>query len=422
LNNEIFISIPSFRDIELVPTLHSLIENCDQPENLKITIAWQHGDEDFEKGQLDEFNHNSYQFNIIDIPFLQSNGACWARSEIQQRYSGEQWHLQLDSHHRFVPHWDTLCKDMILSLKEKGYKKPLLTAYLPSFDPFNDPSGRSKECWRLDWDRFIPESPFFVLPASMTEEEMKFPLMTRFFSGHFVFVEGNWINEVPYDPHLFFHGEEGSLAVRSWTSGYDLFNPNVQIAFHEYTRNYREGMKVWDKNTNWVELNKASHLRHRKLFEMDGEKKDIDFGPYDFGKERSLQDYERFAGIQFKTRGVQKHTLDHKPAPNPSYEDEEKYQNSFERIFRHCLDIWKGSLKEEDYHFICVIFKDSEGNEIYRHDLNEHEVKNLLETTKGDWLNIWSQFHYSGLPASWVFWPNSKSKGWMEPIHGVLKN
>jgi len=421
-NENIFISIAAFRDIELVPTLHSLIDNCDKPSNLKICIAWQHGDEEFEIGQLDEFK-NDPRFIIIDIPFLESKGACWARSLIQSHYSNEKWHLQIDSHHRFVPHWDSLCKDLIASLMNEGYKKPLLTAYLPSFDPFNEPQGRVKEVWRLDWDRFIPESPFFVLPACMTEEEKKKPLMSRFFSGHFVFVDGNWIREVPYDPFLFFHGEEGSLAVRSWTSGYDLFNPHIQIAFHEYTRNYREGMKIWDKNSNWIELNTKSHLRHRKLFEMDGAIKDIDFGVYDFGKERSLEEYERFAGIRFKTRGVQRWTLDNRSAPNPNdhWRTKEEYDNSFEQIFRHCIDIYRHSLKESDYLFIAVIFKDDEGKEIYRKDLNENEVTHLLSSSKGDWLNIWSQFHYSGLPASWLVWPYSKSKEWMEPIEGRLK-
>jgi hypothetical protein len=106
----------------------------------------------------------------------------------------------------------------------------------------------------LDWDRFIPESPFFVLPASMTEEEMKEPLMTRFFSGHFVFVEGTWIEEVPYDPNLFFHGEEGSLAVRSWTSGYDLFNPNIQSISENLKTLYSNlrPQTSFNKVENWI--------------------------------------------------------------------------------------------------------------------------------------------------------------------------
>ncbi len=420
--NKIFVSVAAFRDPELVPTIHSMITNADHPENLKICIAWQHGDEDFEIGQLDQYKGDN-RFSVIDIPFLETLGACWARSEIQKRYQDEEWYLQIDSHMRFVPHWDTICIQMINDLKEMGYNKPLLTTYVPSYDPSNDPAGRSSECWRLDWDRFIPESPFFVLPAAMTPDESLEPLISRFFSAHFVFVKGQYVKEVPYDPYLFFHGEEGSLAVRSWTWGYDLFAPNKQICFHEYTRSNRDGLKVWDKNTNWVELNNNSHKRHQKLFEMDGERKDIDFGPYDFGTIRTLEEYEQFSGIQFKTRAVQQWTLDHKPPPNiTTYETEEEYQNSFQKIFRHCLDIYDDSVPESDYQFWAIIFKDAHGNEIFREDILEPEILNLKSSKNNQgFLNIWKEFHTDVLPKSWILWPYRKNLGWnSEHISGTL--
>ena len=423
MSNKIFVSIAAFRDPELVPTINSLLENAKFPENLKICIAWQHGDLDFEVGQLDDYK-NDERFIILDIPYLNSKGACWARSTIQQEYRDEDWHLQLDSHHRFVPNWDEKCLELITYLKNvKQVNKPMLTSYIPSYNPRNDPEERAKDIWRLDWDRFIPETPFFVLPASMTEEEKKEPLVSRFFSGHFVFVQGSWIKEVPYDPNLFFHGEEGSLAVRSWTSGYDMFNPNIQIAFHEYTRDYRKGLKVWDENSAWVEFNNKSHERHRQLFEMDGVIRTIDFGIYDFGKERTVAEYEKFSGIQFKSRGVQQWTLDHNPAPNPNdhWLSEEDYQNSFQKIFRHCLDIWKKSLPEKDYLFFALIFKDENNNDMYREDVNEEQIKRLEEEFKEkDWYNIWRQFHTSIKPTSWILWPYSKSKGWCQQLTGKL--
>ena len=48
---------------------------------------------------------------------------------------------------------------------------------------------------------------------------------------------------------------------------------------------------------------------------MDGEVKDIDFGVYDFGKVRSVEDYERYAGLKFKTRQIHQYTLTNQPPP-----------------------------------------------------------------------------------------------------------
>ena len=424
MSDTIFCSIASFRDPELIPTLESLISHAKYPENIHFTIFLQNGtNEPFEIDQLKDYRTDP-RFTILEIPHDQTKGTCWARATIQDHFTNEDWYLQLDSHHRFVRHWDQICIEMIKELQTAGYSKPVLTTYLPSYNPFNDPEGRAPECWRLDWDRFIPESPFFILPSSMTEEEMKTPLLSRYFSGHFVFAPGSYVKEVPYDPNLFFHGEESSMSVRSWTWGYDLFCPNQQIAFHEYTRDYRKGLKVWDGNSRWVELNKKSHERHRKLFEMDGVKNDIDFGKYGLGPVRSLAAYEKFSGIRFRDRSVQRWTLEHKPPPNPNdhWKSEEEYNNSFEAIFRHCIDIHKSQLPLRDYDFLAVIFKDSHGNEIFRKDAVESEISmfyQLLETK--EWVNLWREFHMPCLPTTWVVWPHSKSQGWSpSPLEGKL--
>ena len=419
MKKSIFVSIASFRDPELIPTLDSLFSNADHPEHLHICIGWQHSED--EKNDLDIYKNNQ-QVTIIDIDYKQSKGACWARSLIQQYYNNEDYYLQIDSHHRFVKGWDSICIQMINELKSKGIKKPLLSAYLPSYNPFNDPNERTKEIWRLDFDRFIPESPFFVLPATATEEELKEPILSRFFSGHFTFVQGSFVKEVPYDPNLFFHGEEGSLAVRAWTSGYDLFIPNKFIAYHEYTREYRKGLKIWDSNQNWVDLNTASHKRHKELFGIDGVQRTIDFGIYDFGTERTLEEYEKFAGIRFKDRSIQQWTLDHKLPPNLEiYNSEEDYNNSFLPIFRHCIDLHKCIFQDISlYSFFAVILKDENDKELYREDLNESQLIGLFYNSS-DVLNIWIQTQTKILPKTWIIWPYKKNYGWdQNPIVGTL--
>lgn len=426
MSDTIFCSIASFRDPELVPTLNSLLENAKHPEKIHFTICLQNDTlEDFERDQLKDFK-NDPRFTIINVKANETKGTCWARAKIQEFYNNEDWYLQLDSHHRFVKDWDETCINMIRELQDSGYPKPMLTAYIPSYDPFNDPAGRVLECWRLDWDRFIPESPFFIRPSCMNSEELQSPLLSRYFSGHFVFTLGSYVKEVPYDPNLFFHGEESSLSVRTWTWGYDMFAPNKIIAFHEYTREYRKGLKVWDNIPNWTILNKNSHRRHQKLFEMDGVKNDIYFGPYGFGPVRTLAEYERFAGIRFRDRAVQQYTLENRIPPNPNdhWSSEEEYNNSFENIFRHCIDIHTSQLPLRDYDFMAVIFKDKAGKEVYRKDAEGSEISDMYFTLKTkDWINIWREFDTKELPASWVVWPHSRSQGWaMNPIEYQLDN
>ena len=394
----IFIQIAAYRDPQLLPTLRDCIKNADKPEDLVFSITWQHSTED-EWDNLDEFK-NDPRFKVIDVDYRDSKGCCWARNLLQQQYNGEDYTLQLDSHHRFVQGWDTKCLEMYNQLKAKGIKKPLLTAYLPSFQTDKDPGGRVQVPWKMNFDRFIPEGAVFFSPASIDNfESLTEPIPARFYSAHFCFTSGDFVKEVQHDPNYYFHGEEISVGVRAFTHGYDLFHPHRIIAWHEYTRVGRS--KVWDNDTHWTEKNDASHLRNRKLFEMDGLKRDIDFGIYDFGKERTLEDYERYAGVNFKKRSVQGYTLQNKIAPNPPLFGEE-YEKSWVRRFKHIIDLKRSNLPPVDYDFIAVIFK-AEGKEVHRSDLKPEEIKTLL---KGDseYIYVRREFDTWAQPDEWIVW------------------
>lgn len=415
-NKKIFIQIASYRDPELNNTLKDCIEKSENPDNLVFSICWQHSKDD-EWDNLDLYKDDS-RFKIIDVDYNESKGACWARNTLQQQYDGEQYTLQLDSHHRFIENWDTELINMLEDLKSKGHEKPLLTSYISSYNPENDPDGRVKVPWLMNFDRFIPEGAVFFLPATIPGwDKMTEPIPSRFYSAHFAFSLGSFVVEVPHDPNYYFHGEEISIAVRAYTWGYDLFHPHKIIAWHEYTRKGRT--KQWDDDKKWHLKNTDSHLRNRRLFEMDGLLKNIDFGIYDFGSLRTLEDYERYAGISFKRRAVQKYTLDNNLAPNPPLYGEE-FEKSFMSIFKHCIDISRDKVnKEIDYDFWAVIFENDNGQTIHRRDATEQEIRGYL-TNNDDYIKVWREFQVEERPTKWIVWPHSKTNGWLDKIENRL--
>lgn len=449
--NYIFVQIASYRDPQLIPTLDSMLDNASNPENLHIGICWQHGPEeglDFfleagvdltgfsdgtkvptlqDKHVVIDATYKGAKLSIIDVPHLESKGACWARNSIQQLYAGEKYTLQLDSHHRFVPEWDKKCIDMLEGLRYKS-KKPVLTAYIPSFDPENDPDGRVQEPWKMDFDRFIPEGAVFFIPstidnhASLTE-----PMRARFYSAHFCFADGSFATEVQHDPQYFFHGEEISIAARAFTHGYDLYHPHIVVAWHEYTRKNRT--KVWDDHTttvknknglemDWVERNDLCHKRNRILFGMDGEDPNqIDFGKYGFGTERTLRQYEEYAGISFKYRAVQQSTLDKNEPTWPltmMYATEQAWRDSMtgSHDIRICVHRNDFGTEVKDYDF-CYVAAHDENGEIFRKDLTASEIRKYL---KNEWIDYRFIFLANRTPTEYILWPHSTSKGWMDRI------
>ena len=415
-NGKIFIQIASYRDPQLIPTIEDCIAKAKNPKKLVFSIAWQHSSED----KWDDLSlyKTDKRFKIVDIDYKNSNGACWARNQLQQNYDGEEYTLQLDSHHRFIQDWDVELINMYKQLQKKGHEKPLLTGYVSSFNPERDPEERNMVPWKMNFDRFIPEGAVFFLPAAIDNfKELNEPIPARFYSAHFAFTTGDFVKEVPHDPNYYFHGEEISIAVRAYTWGYDLFHPHKIVVWHEYTRKGRT--KQWDDDKNWVSKNVDCHKRNRKLFEMDGEVKDIDFGEFDFGKERTLNDYEKYSGLSFSKRGVQQYTLDNNLAPNPVIEDPEQYEESFLTIFKHCIDIVPGQVPLDDYDFWVVAFENDKGDTIFRQDADTSEIQRLKNDPDG-YYKIWRTFNIKDKPHKWVVWPHSISKDWCERLTGNL--
>jgi len=415
--NTIFVQIASFRDPQLSPTLKSMLENAKYPKNLRIAICNQYNVED--DFNIDEYRKDK-RFRIIDVLDVESKGACWARNLIQQQYSGETYTLQIDSHMRFAPDWDVEMIKMVKQLQKKGFKKPLLTGYVSSFDPDNDPAGRVQEPWRMSFDRFIPEGAVFTLPETIPGwRDLTEPVPARFYSAHFCFTLGIFSKEVQHDDQYYFHGEEISVGVRAYTWGYDLFHPHKVLIWHEYTRKGR--VKQWDIDKEWVKKNDASHLKNRKLFSMDGEVYNPEeFGIYGFGPERTLKDFERYSGLLFSKRAVQQYALDKKYPPNPQiFETEEEWLASYATIFKHCIDIGFHQVPEKDYDFWVVAFHGQNDETIFRKDADINEINNMMRDPDG-YCKIWREFQTTHKPKYWVVWPHSISKDWCERISGNL--
>ena len=320
--SKIFISIASYRDPELVPTIKNIISQSKYPENITFGICRQYHEND-KFDNLDEWK-NDNRFNIINVEYYQSKGVCWARNKIQKLYNGEDYYLQIDSHHRFIKNWDDILIKMLIDIRKDGHEKPLISTYCPSYYIENGIEYRIDDLKILNFGRFSHQGPIFTTTDSM--ENLDNPVPNRFISGHFIFTLGDFCKEVIYYPEIYFHGEEICISVRSFTYGYDVFCPNKLILWHQYNINGNVNRRRhWDDQSS-KNFDTISYLKIKKLFGMDGCIQDTD--EYGFGNKRTLRDYEIWSGILFSERGVQKYTLEKKLPPNI-----EKYKNEYDWKF-----------------------------------------------------------------------------------------
>lgn len=298
-NDTVFVQIPSYRDPELLSTLRDCVQKAERPDLLRFGIAWQRDHND----TLEEFALDP-RVQIMDCHWTESQGACWARHQIHRLYQGERYALSLDSHHRFVESWDSDLKSQFEAL---GDSKAILTSYLPAYEP-DSPIDSNPAPVILAADRFERGGSLLVVPLSVDREpRLRRAVRARFWSAHFAFSFGTIIGDVPYDPELYFLGEEISIAVRAFTHGYNLFHPDRPVAFHRYGRTGRPihwedlGADFGPRPGAW-RLDLRSKQRLRALLGM--EESAIDLGRFGLGTHRSLSDYERYAGVRFADRNL----------------------------------------------------------------------------------------------------------------------
>ena len=355
------------------------------------------------------------RFRVIDVHWKDSCGACWARAEIMRRYAGEDFYLQLDSHHRFCADWDVKAID---ELTRTQSDKPILTAYAPPFDP-DRPDDREQVPMQMNFDQFTTEGVVLFRPGELHDWQARNrPMRARFLSAHFLFTVGAFVEDVPYDPELYFIGEEITMAVRAFTSGYDLYHPTQVIVWHEYTREYRTH-KHWSDHERangvalaWHERDRASLDKVRRFLTLPR------IGQFGLGSVRTFAEYEAFAGLSVRYRRVQDYTRRGLEPPNPDAAADWAQQI---RSYHLEIVIDKSRLPADvdDYQFWYVGVHDGDGSELFRADADELEVTSVLDDDSPD-MRVVRTFESDRVPATWTVWPVSHSRGWLPRLDGVV--
>ncbi len=285
MNDRIFIQIAAYRDPELLPTMRDALDKARYPERLTFGVCFQESSQSQDYISLSRFPCCL----MVQIEPKDAKGTCAARAITQKLWRGERYTLQIDSHARFVKDWDDILLDMYGAVGGNA----ILTAYCPAYTP-DAPLDSQPVAYTLGADYFNAYGSL-MLAARIPLTHMARPVPGAFWSGHFAFADARVINDIPYDPNLYFHGEEISYAARAWTSGYDIYCPNRAVCYHQYSREGR--YTHWGDQNNWFALDMLSQQRVRRLLGVETSRED--FGIYGLGNKRSLREYELWSGVEF---------------------------------------------------------------------------------------------------------------------------
>jgi len=300
----IFVSIASYRDPECQHTVRDLFAKAAHPERIHVGICWQY-DPDKDAGCFAVPSPYPLQTQIMHCHPRDSKGGCWARAQALSMMSGEEYVLQIDAHMRFVKGWDSILID---TLSRCPAEKAGLTTTVPRYTP---PDTLE------DFEGHLPISHVSQVkgmgglqPISIGGYKRKFgtlrgkgPVPTPFVVANFLFAKRRMFEEVLYDPHLYFRGQEACYSLRLWTHGYDLFHPDSVVAYH-----YWDAVARLDSEAqNYKSENPQALKARQRVWHILGLKTSDDrevlaeIEKYGLGTARTPADFWEFAGINIHT-------------------------------------------------------------------------------------------------------------------------
>jgi hypothetical protein len=256
------------------------------------------------KSCIDEFI-DKYNIHVIKFHYTESQGGCWARNLAQTKYNGEKYSLQIDSHTRMIQNWDEILIREYTNLKSKS-NKPLISFLPPSYFRKDDLGidyvfHNIEQIDKIHIPRFDAISTEYWPYHDGYNNEIHTNgenLSVCILFGGFVFSSGSWVREIMQDPEHYYTGEEFALTIRSYTYGYDLYAPSKILAWHRCHPNVPK--KHYNNNPKEIADSKHSHAMERLRRLIEGG----DLGNYGLGTIRTLNEYEQYAGIDFKTKSI----------------------------------------------------------------------------------------------------------------------
>ena len=301
MNEEIFVAIAAYREPELRLTIESCIDNAVHPDLLRFGVCLQYDLDGPEETQPDCLAGIDADLRLLSHDWTESKGGCWARHRTQSLYDGEAYTLQIDSHTRMAPRWDA---DLRTMLRDFPSDKPLITGQLPLYSLID---GRSvlhddaEEQVRVTVAETWSPEGWIHHPSKLVPSETAVPRPTRILSGMFVFTLGEWNIEVRQDPEHLYSGEEFALSVRSYTCGYDLFNPGHVVA---WTRNHPEPNKKFISHHDKAEVRRRHDVATKRLRVLLRGDPDRILLPYSVGSARTVDEYSEWSGLDCATYSI----------------------------------------------------------------------------------------------------------------------
>lgn len=266
---KIYIGLASYRDPDLINTIKSFYNNAVCPSRLFFSIVSYEDKLTDKPLDLSFIPEEQYSYQQVDHRL--ALGACKSRhlanSLLTEEYT---YFVQADAHSRLFEMWDEIAIWQYKRCRAKWGDDYLFTKYPPAYEVNWDGEKNVGDIFLTDAGYLGKVSPVWQENLWLLEHDNLyddvFGDLSLGFSANCVFGSAKAMLKIPYDPFLYFSGEEPTLGVRAYVNGVNLVAPPFNFMWTNYNRENGRRHQHWDDHDDWWVLDAYSRNRQADFY------------------------------------------------------------------------------------------------------------------------------------------------------------
>jgi hypothetical protein len=304
---QIFIplSVYADQDGDLGRRVAEIFDTARYPDRIFLGIAKQMGPDEDPEADISTDRAAQIRVTRIDTNHLPSCG--YIRTQALRMMEREAFVFSFPANHRLVEDWDSRLLDMI---EQCGDDRAILTSGITQ----DGAPSRPVFC-RFDESTRLPLLE--DRPVGRESQQTGAALRSAFCRATFLFAPAQALRDVPQDPHICQTEQDISLSVRLWTWGWNIFAarecPTVPMP--------ASCSSAGDVASELSAALSRKRLRHMLGIASSDEREPLrDLEKFGLGSNRSIAEFERFAGLHFASQVAEPRARDGRvePVESPS--------------------------------------------------------------------------------------------------------
>lgn len=252
MNETIFVSIASYKDIDVKNTIIDCFERAEYPNRIIVGLFIQDIREEIINISkwLGEYEYGN-QIRFKAVEWDKAQGCGWARNEIlKELYGNEHYFLCVDSHSRFLIGWDSEYITQLKGIPSKG----VISVFPQSFEFGESYEEYSKRSITTIYEPNAPTwTSDFISPHCQRAPNSDYEKIISISGGN-LFGKGEIVNVLKVDKYYNPTMEQEIYSLLLFKSGYDIWAIPKNIIWHKYINN-NSPTPPYREICNWTHFN-----------------------------------------------------------------------------------------------------------------------------------------------------------------------